>query len=69
MLVLSRKVGERIHIGDDIVITISQVAGRNVRVGIEAPRSVNVWREEIGHLKRPDSGVTPEGSTRSAGGR
>jgi len=47
MLVLSRKANERLFIGDDIVITIMRVAGRAVRVGIEAPDNVRVQREEV----------------------
>lgn len=47
MLVLSRKVGERIVIGDDVVVTVVEVSGNRVRVGIEAPRSKQVLRSEI----------------------
>ncbi|MCX8043187.1 MAG: carbon storage regulator CsrA [Desulfobacterota bacterium] len=47
MLVLTRKVGERIQIGDDITITIMDIKGKQVRVGIEAPAQVKVHREEI----------------------
>ena len=47
MLILSRKTDQRIMIGDDVVITIVEVQGRTVRVGIEAPQSVAVHREEI----------------------
>ena len=47
MLVLSRKVGEIVKIGDDISITVVRVAGGAVRLGIEAPREVAVHREEI----------------------
>ena len=47
MLQLSRKTGETIVIGDDIRVTVMQVAGGSVRVGIEAPRSVPVYREEL----------------------
>lgn len=47
MLVLSRKVGESIVIGDDIEITISQVAGKRIKLSIDAPRSVRVARSEI----------------------
>jgi carbon storage regulator len=46
MLVLSRKPGERIMVGDDVVITIVRIGPNNVRVGIEAPRSMNIVREE-----------------------
>lgn len=47
MLVLSRKVNERIDIGDDIVLTITNVNGNRVAVGIEGPREVNVRRGEL----------------------
>jgi len=47
MLVLSRKAGERILIGDDVAITVVRVGPNSVRVGIEAPRSVNIVREEL----------------------
>jgi carbon storage regulator len=47
MLVLSRKVNERLIIGDNIVVTITKIAGDRVRVGIEAPRDVSVQRQEI----------------------
>jgi carbon storage regulator len=50
MLVISRSVGQRIFVGEEIVVTILEVAGSSVRVGIDAPREVAVYREEI----RPD---------------
>ena len=47
MLVLTRKIGERIQIGDDISVVISDIRGGKVLVGIEAPRNVRVVRNEI----------------------
>lgn len=47
MLVLSRRVGERLVIGDDIVITIIDVRSDGVRIGIDAPRNVRVNRAEV----------------------
>ena len=47
MLVLSRKPGERILIGDDIAVTIVRIGPNTVRLGIEAPRDKNIVREEL----------------------
>jgi carbon storage regulator len=47
MLVLTRKVGERIHIGDSIIVTVVRIQNDKVRIGIEAPSSVGVHREEV----------------------
>lgn len=55
MLQLSRKPGETIVVGDDIRITVLQIAGGAVRVGIEAPRSVPIYREEIWESVRDEN--------------
>lgn len=47
MLVLTRRVGERILVGDDIVVTVLDSRGDGVRIGIDAPRSIRVQREEV----------------------
>jgi carbon storage regulator len=47
MLKITRRTGERIILGDDIVITLLEVSGQTARIGIDAPRSVPVFREEI----------------------
>lgn len=47
MLVLTRRVGESILIGDDIVVTVLELNRDQVRIGIRAPRSVSVHREEV----------------------
>ena len=47
MLVLTRKVGQQIRINDDIIITLLGVRGNQYKVGIEAPTTVKVHREEI----------------------
>ena len=47
MLVLSRKSGEKIRIGDNVVVTIVRIGPNNVRLGIEAPRELNIVREEL----------------------
>ena len=50
MLVLGRKVGEKICIGNDIQIVVKEIRGNKVRVGIDAPGSVVVHREEVLNL-------------------
>jgi carbon storage regulator len=47
MLVLTRKTGERIQIGDDVTLTIVRIDGNKVRIGIEAPTSVKIKRDEL----------------------
>ena len=47
MLVLSRKPGEKILIGDDVTVTIVRIGPNTVRIGIEAPRNMNIVREEL----------------------
>lgn len=47
MLVLSRKAGERIHIGENITLTIVRIGSNNVRIGIDAPRELNIVRDEL----------------------
>lgn len=63
MLVLSRKKNERIVINDNIVITVVEVRGDKVRLGIEAPKDVPVHREEVYqaiHGKPAPSAETPK---------
>jgi carbon storage regulator len=47
MLVLTRRIGENVRIGDNVVITVLAVKGTQVRLGIAAPRDVEVHREEV----------------------
>ena len=47
MLIITRRAGEKVMIGDDVVVEIMEIVGNQVRVGIQAPQSVRVYREEI----------------------
>ena len=47
MLILSRKIDQKIRIGDDIVITLIDVKGDQVKIGVEAPSNVKVYRQEV----------------------
>lgn len=47
MLILSRKLDEKIKIGDDITLTIIEIHGDQVKIGVEAPKNVKVFRQEV----------------------
>ncbi len=47
MLILTRKLGERITIGDEIMIHVIEIKGKQVRLGIEAPKKFTIHREEV----------------------
>lgn len=64
MLVLSRNIKQQIYIGDNVVVTILQVKGETVKIGIEAPKSVRLLRAEIAH--RSEAPTPP--MSESAGG-
>jgi carbon storage regulator len=55
MLVLTRKRGESILIGDDIRITLVQIKGQGVRLGIECPKDVKILREELTQEREPSN--------------
>jgi carbon storage regulator len=52
MLVLSRKFGQKFRIGDDVTITIVKLDRNSVRIGVEAPSEVGVYREELSEADR-----------------
>ena len=62
MLILTRRVGETLMIGDNVTVTVLGVKGNQVRIGITAPKDVGVHREEIYQKigKEGDSGTTAD---------
>ena len=57
MLILTRRVGETLMIGEDVTVTVLGVKGNQVRIGVNAPREVAVHREEIfDRIKREEAG-------------
>ena len=70
MLILTRRIGETLIIGDNVTITVLGVKGNQVRLGVNAPKSVSVHREEIyERIQREHAGQTQPGEhSDSAGG-
>jgi len=66
MLVLTRKIGERIQIGGGISVTVVRIQGDKVRLGVDAPLDIAVHREEV--LRRLESGRGPAGASPSSPG-
>jgi carbon storage regulator len=59
MLILTRRTGESLRIGDDIELTVMAVSGSQVRIGIKAPRNVVVDRQEIAERKQREHDSSP----------
>jgi carbon storage regulator len=55
MLIITRRAGEKIMLGDEITVHVMEIVGNSVRVGIQAPRSVPVYREEIWNAVRDEN--------------
>ena len=62
MLILTRRVGESVVIGTDVTVTVLRVKGNQVRLGVDAPKSVSVQREEIFHRIQREGGGEDEGT-------
>ncbi len=66
MLVLSRRLGETLIIGDDVKITVLGISGNQVRVGIAAPKDVSVHREEVYNRIQTEQPAAAETNKQSA---
>jgi carbon storage regulator len=64
MLILTRRVGETVMIGDEVTVTVLGVKGNQVRIGVNAPKTIAVHREEIfERIKREQEGGNETGGT------
>jgi len=63
MLILTRRVGETLMIGDDVAVTVLGVKGNQVRIGVKAPKDVMVHREEIYERIRDEDEATDAAGT------
>jgi carbon storage regulator len=55
MLILSRKINEKIMIGDDISVTVIEIRGDQIRIGVDAPKQVKVYRQEVFDLVKAEN--------------
>jgi carbon storage regulator len=62
MLILTRRAGERVVIGDDVLVTVMEVSGQTVRLGIAAPQGLPIYREEIWLAVKEENRAAAEAS-------
>ena len=62
MLIITRRPGEKIMVGDDVVVEVIEVHGSSVRIGIAAPKSIPVYREEIWDAVRAENRAAADSS-------
>jgi carbon storage regulator len=67
MLILTRRVGESVNVGDDVIVTVLALKGNQVRIGIKAPKNVAVHREEIFERIKREQQADSQGVERRGG--
>jgi carbon storage regulator len=69
MLVITRKAGDRVQIGDDITVTLLEITGSSVRLGIDAPAEIAVYRHEILQAVKEENLAAAEAGAELPGGQ
>tara|TARA_Y100000022_G_scaffold199565_1_gene212337 strand:- start:895 stop:1113 length:219 start_codon:yes stop_codon:yes gene_type:complete len=66
MLILTRRVGESLRIGDEVSVTVLGIKGSQVRIGVNAPKSISVHREEVYERINEESSKNSDDSTKNS---
>ena len=65
MLIITRRAGQKIMLGDDVIVHVMEIVGNSVRIGVEAPKSLPVYREEIWAAVKEENQASASADTES----
>jgi carbon storage regulator len=65
MLIITRRAGQKIMLGDDVTVHVMEIVGNSVRIGVEAPKSLPVYREEIWAAVKEENQASATADTES----
>ena len=65
MLIITRRAGQKVMLGDEITVHVMEIVGNSVRIGVEAPKSLPVYREEIWAAVKEENQASAEADTES----
>ena len=65
MLIITRRAGQKVMLGDDVTVHVMEIVGNSVRIGVEAPKSLPVYREEIWAAVKEENQASASADTES----